>query len=131
MIRDAGPDDRAYIEQTFARSYAGAAAIRGAEPATWLAEAQRVVRGWLDEGARVVVHVADEDHDAIIGWVCGTSSVLHYVYVRSDFRGGGIARGLYQHIGSPRAYTMRPASPRVRVPDGWRFTPRLTMGACA
>lgn len=87
-----------------------------------------MVPAWQAEGARVLVYAADEDPDAIIGWAAGSSSVLHYVYVRHDFRASGIAKALVAELGSPKAYTLKPASPRVRVPHGWRFLPRLTMG---
>lgn len=129
VIREARDTDRAFVEQTFARSYREAAAVRGAELATWIAEAQRVVAAWLREGARLVVSVPEADDDAVVGWACGSAKVLHYVYVRSDFRGSGEARALVTELGTPRAYTLKPASPRVRVPDGWRFTPRFTLGA--
>jgi GNAT superfamily N-acetyltransferase len=128
-IREARETDRAYVEQTFARSYRDAPAVRGAELGTWLEEARRVVRMWAHEPARLVVYVPDEDDDAVIGWACGDARTLHYVYVRSEFRGGGIARELFGALGSPRCYSLKPASPRVRVPDGMRFTPRFTLGA--
>ena len=98
---------------------------------TWIAEAQRVVAAWLAEGARLLVSVPEADDDAVVGWACGTGKVLHYVYVRSEFRASGVARALVAELGAPRAYTLKPASPRVRVPAGWRFTPRFTLGAAA
>lgn len=129
VIRDALPTDRAYIDQTFARSFRDSPTVRGAEPHVWQAEVQRMVPAWQSEGARVVVFAADEDPDAILGWAVGTSEVLHYVYVRHDFRAGGVAKQLVAELGAPRCYSLKPSNPRVRVPAGWRFTPRLTMGA--
>lgn len=129
MIRDAAETDRAYIDQTFARSFRDSPTVRGADPSVWQLEAQRMVPAWQADGARIVVCVAAEDPDAILGWAAGNAAVLHYVYVRHDFRGGGIAKQLVAALGSPRSYTLKPANPRTRVPGGWRFTPRLTMGA--
>lgn len=61
---------------------------------------------------RVALAVAEEDHDAFVGFACGASNVLHYVYVKYPFRRLGQATQLVRTAcdGEPRVYTFESAN---------------------
>ncbi len=39
------------------------------------------------------------DDDAVWGFACGSNGVLHYVWVKDEYRGRGFARTLVAHLG--------------------------------
>lgn len=48
--------------------------------------------------ATTVIACSAEDHDAYLGWACGTRGALHYVFVRGICRGTGVGRVLVQAV---------------------------------
>jgi GNAT superfamily N-acetyltransferase len=66
----------------------------------WHAQMKQTLDQLLSRGAQVIMAVADDDPDQIVGWVCYEKSksgvsVVHYVFVKDDdFRGHGIASAL-------------------------------------
>lgn len=40
-----------------------------------------------------------EDQDTILGYLTHQDQVIHYIYVKEDWRGIGVARGLYKSAG--------------------------------
>lgn len=56
-------------------------------------EHHKVVERLLRE-AEVVVATAEGDDDTVVGWVCSSPGVLHYVYVKEAFRRMGLGTWL-------------------------------------
>lgn len=82
-----------------------------------------------DPNSRVLMAVAPEDDDHILGWVAGSSrpegSFLHYTFVKPLYRRTGIATGLIQSLGLFDAYTHHTPDARLVVGkavfDPYRF----------
>lgn len=72
----------------------------------------------------VLVAAFDEDPDTILGWSCTSTCVVHYVWVRHEFRRRGIASQLLAPYLHERAfYTHPPTSGDVPVPPTWYYNP--------
>jgi len=126
-IRSAGDGDVAFILDAWKKSYEGAPAVRGADREHYRIEMTRAIRRLCDRG-EVRVATAPDDPDHLLGFAAFTiaddGAELHYVYVKREFRGMGIARALLSELNVTR-YTF--VSPTARPPKGWRFTPRFTI----
>jgi hypothetical protein len=134
LIRDAVPDDVGFIFDSWAQSYWGAPAIMGMTRDAYFAEMRRVVPKLMQSPvARARVAVPDGDVSTILGWAVYEDqrhrdeivTVLHYVFVRLDLRGCGIARMLL----APKvvqAYTHRSRKlDPERLPKGLAYNPFL------
>jgi hypothetical protein len=134
LIRDAVPDDVGFIFDSWAQSYWGAPAVAGMNRDDYFAEMRRVIPILMQSPlARARVAVPDDDVSTILGWAVYEEqnhrgqlvTVLHYVFVRLDLRGAGIARMLLS-TKTPEAYTHR--SRKVdpeRLPKGLAYNPFL------
>lgn len=124
-IRAMRESDLAFVVDSWKRSYEGAAAVAGCDRDHYRAEMTTAIRrlcGRPDVTVRICTAPDDDDH--LIGFACFRAGELHYVYVKQDFRGKGIARSLLQ--GAPiTSYTF--LSPTARRRKGWRYTPRFTI----
>jgi GNAT superfamily N-acetyltransferase len=106
-VRPYAQGDRALVLDTWLRSYYAHARAS----LTWLAPSTfavlyrpRVERLLRYSYTRVACLASDED--AIVGWACVANDVIHYVWVRSDWRGEQIARDLLSDLlGEPMRYT--------------------------
>lgn len=103
--RAAAAGDEGYVIATWLRSYLG---MRGGRSRRELAardSKEAIARKLLAAGRVLVVDapVAAVNSTEIAGWVCYTplssTSVVHYVYVRSQYRRRGIARRLLEAAG--------------------------------
>ena len=57
---------------------------------------------------RVMVATITEEPDCFVGWICGKSGELHYVYIKSAFRRDGVAKELIKRVcGDKGVYTFR------------------------
>lgn len=64
-----------------------------------------VINELLDkDGVTSVVVCSPDDEDHVIGWACTepARSLLHYIFVKSDYRKLGIAKAIREHIGLTR-----------------------------
>lgn len=128
LIRPAREGDMAFVIDAWKRSYEASPAVRGADREHYRAEMSRAIRR-LCSRATVRVACASEDDDHVVGFAAfsqpeGARAELHYVYVKKDFRGMGIARKLLADV-SVGTYTF--TTPTVRPRSGWSFTPRFTI----
>jgi GNAT superfamily N-acetyltransferase len=75
---------------------------------------------WCLENGRTLVACLDDDEDALLGFINASADkrTVHYVAVRKDFRGNGIAKALMAHMPGAERYSHRP----YRVP---RFLSKL------
>ncbi|HET9045101.1 MAG TPA: GNAT family N-acetyltransferase [Burkholderiales bacterium] len=146
-IRPMVDADAAFVLDSWRRSYEGAAAVRACDPEHYRIEMTRAIRRIISNStARTVVAYDPEDAGHIVGFACFSvrrrervpphtvtpekplpdthEAELHYVYVKKDFRGQGIARALLEGV-PVTSYTF--LSPSARPRKGWRFTPRFTI----
>jgi GNAT superfamily N-acetyltransferase len=73
------------------------------------------IRQLLSRGARIDVACYAEKPEIIVGFICyemtPRDKILHYAFIRSDYRGNGIARALMNNAGflpnQPYVYTFR------------------------
>lgn len=81
----------------------------------------RIAKRIVARGARVDIAAWEQDPMFIVGWACSEGETLHYVWVRKDFRGKGIARQLVGPLGVTRV---------SHVPEGRNFK-GLALDLCA
>lgn len=125
VIRPAEADDFALVFGSWCSSYERYSRLAdyvrhyvGQNPTRVI---DRIAKRIVERGARVDVASWADDPMVILGWACSEGQVLHYVWVRRDFRGQGIARQLV----SPLAVT------RVsHVPEGRNYK-GLALDLCA
>ena len=126
-VRDFRPSDFAFVLDAWRKSLEAAPGFRGADHEHFRHEVEAAVTRLVRRGyCRIAYNPADDDH--LIGFAAYGDypskawKELHFVYVKRDFRGKGIARRLLEglDIGS---YTFLTAT--VRPPKKWAYTPRL------
>jgi GNAT superfamily N-acetyltransferase len=126
-IRPARESDTAFIVDAWKKSFEGAPAVRGADREHYRIEMTRAIRRLCDRG-HIRIATAPDDEDHLLGFAAFTraddGAELHYVYVKQDFRGLGIARKLVADL-NVTSYTFASNSARPR--KGWRYTPRFTI----
>lgn len=97
-IRLGRPSDLAFVTDSWVK--------RGHEKGERLRDATARVRRILASESSVLrVASLEDDSDAILGWAVITnddSPKLHYVYVRRELRGQGIAKVLLAGVENPR-----------------------------
>jgi GNAT superfamily N-acetyltransferase len=76
----------------------------------------------MDRG-QVSVAAWSEDPETIIGWCCVEVGVLHYAFVRKEFRRTGIARLLLDSMLTDDVLVTHRTTDadRIRWPAGWRY----------
>jgi GNAT superfamily N-acetyltransferase len=99
VIRKMAPGDRALVASSWTHGARGASAWwHGDEYAR---AASRGVDGLLDRCACWVLANPD-DINRILGWTCvgtsGVTPVVHWIWVREDWRRLGLARRLLAHV---------------------------------
>lgn len=127
-IRAATPADMGFVHHAWRASFFEASlAVRGADREHYRAEMERVVARLCKSG-EVRVACDPKDADTVVAFAAftrrGDVAELHYIYVKKDFRGHGIARDLLRDV-KVTSYTFK--TPAVRPPKGWAFTPRFTI----
>ena len=123
-VRAARAEDMAFISNAWIWSYyEGTPAFRGiADKDHFRLEMTKTIRRICDN-AEVRVACDPSDEDTLVGFCAFGLGTLHYVYVKRDFRGMGVARTLLEGV-PIKAYSFRTANAKPRA--GWRFTPRFT-----
>lgn len=96
-IRLGRPSDLPFVVDSWVK--------RGHERGERLRDATARVRRILSADSVLRVACLPDDSDAIVGWAVvstDASPKLHYVYVRKELRGQGIARVLLAGVENPR-----------------------------
>ena len=98
-LRPQRPEDRDFLLSSWLRSCAKSMPSEFRD--AYYTSQHRVVSALIDTRA-IVVACASDDENQIIGWACGETtggrSVLHWCYVKSAFRGHGVARALVSDV---------------------------------
>lgn len=129
-VRVARDTDIAFIVDAWKRSYEGAAAVKMCDREFYRIEMERLIKRLFGrDGVSTLIAYDPDDDDHMVGFACFTvhnpsRAELHYIYVKKDFRGKGIARRLLEGV-PVESYTF--LSPTARPRKGWRFTPRFTI----
>ena len=121
--RTVRPTDLPYILSTWAKAARDAALVKGMDVAPASSFLRSIFVRQLeapDVSARVATPL--DDDDTLLGWSVYSSEALHFVYVRRNFRGIGIARSLVP-TGIDK-FTFHTRCIR-RFPDGWNYRPDL------
>jgi len=82
------------------------------------------IASMLEDGSKLVVASFADNPDLILGWACGRTGRLDYVYTKQAYRNVGIARLLVEDLcgHGPLRYTQ--LMDRVHAPAGWEYEPR-------
>lgn len=128
-LRAATPEDLPLIFASWKKGASKSHAMRWSKTDAWR-ELNKRCPIILDRCGALVA-CSPEDPDYVIGWICADRSrnLVHYVYVRSQFRGFGIARLLAGASGIDpekpiEATHWTPAAERIQYTKALRFLPR-------
>lgn len=136
-VRPARRSDAAFVASSWLRSYRDAPAVVAVPSRTYFYWQHRVVEALLARSA-VLVACSPDDPDTIVGWACAEAMegalVLHYVYVKHDFRRYGVARALVRALqeaepGSGQLFATHATRKALRVmrDNGVFYNPFLMM----
>lgn len=116
-IRPAQPGDIPMVMDSWQRSCSRSPYAGNVPNSAWVETSRKMVTHLLARGARIVVAHSPDDTDHILGWACGEQddrkTVLHYTYVKAQYRRDGIALELLGELLPPEPtahmfYTHRP-----------------------
>ena len=98
-IREARPDDLAFIYSTWARNYRYDSAIgRLCQNGVFFDEYNQIIDHILDQpDTRVLVAVKPDEENVIFGYIVAQTGVAHYCFVKEIFRREGIASALIRY----------------------------------
>ena len=97
---------RSLVYATWLRSYeAWSLAAKHIPRDVFFAEHHKVIDRVLGRGASVRVAALPDEPDVILGWAVTEGPVVHYVYVKPDFRRYGLAKALLAHVQRPFTYS--------------------------
>lgn len=122
-------DARSLIFATWLKSYQNSSLFaKGVPRETFFAQHHKVIERIL-ERAEVRLAVLPDDPSVVFGWAVTEPGLVHYVYVKPDFRKYGIARALLAHVaGEPwryshSTYILRDLRERKVIPDTVMYDP--------
>jgi hypothetical protein len=121
VLRPAEEDDLGFVIASWVQSYRQQALARDAG-AAYPRQQRRIIQHLL-EHANVLVACAPDEPRLILGYAVTGPQVVHYVYVKQDFRRIGIARALVRpYLAAPTAFTHKTHHP-IALPAGWTYCP--------
>jgi GNAT superfamily N-acetyltransferase len=124
VLRAPTADDLNFIRATWIREAALSRYARAVGRQVFFREHTRV-RDVLLERSEVVILGLASVEDAICAWAAiEPPAVVHFVHVKSRWRGRGFARQLLAPLSPPVVYTHQPDSlDLTRLPPDWTFNP--------
>jgi GNAT superfamily N-acetyltransferase len=99
-IRPGLPEDFELVGDSWRRSFSDTFEARAPQLSDYIGAQRQAVAQCLRTSAVAVAYSVEEPDEAM-GWICyRPPSVVHYVYVKRDYRGRGIGRELWSHATS-------------------------------
>lgn len=106
VIRPMVDSDRGYVIDTWLKSYRGSPmALQLPDWAYWSQFGHVGLVESLLARDDTIVSCLRENEGFIFGWACSSSTQLHYLFVRQEFRRQGHGTSLYDVSGKPTAIT--------------------------
>lgn len=133
VLRKGLARDVPFITSSWLRSFRDAPFVRGVPNNIFYYQHHKVLEHLIPRSI-VVVACSEDDPDLIVGWVCAelvdTALVVHYVYVKHDYRRMGVAKALLTFLvdaEKPPAvmYTHKTKAAIAAAPEGWMYNPYL------
>lgn len=134
QIRKAEPRDKAFILATWKRSYQESPVMRWTQSteagrSAYFAHVNRTCAGLLDKSHALVAYNPVDDEHCFGYVVCEPNKVVHYLYIKRDYRRQRIASRLLE-AGTFKAEAALPVSHytealRTMRGERWRFLPEL------
>lgn len=120
-IREMREGDRNLVFSSWLKSNATSATARVAGHTAYYSGQHALIERLMQAGTvRVVCSQASPD--TIVGWASMEPGVVHYVWVREEFRRAGVAKMLLSACGPRVEYTHRTDLCReLPIPEGWWF----------
>lgn len=115
IIRPAVGDDLSFIYSTWSRSYRYDSPVgRACKNSTFFKEYNRIIDYILSQpDTKVLVAAKPDEPNVFFGYIVGQPGILHYVFVKEAFLIHGIAKALFEELGSPAVYTHKTMNARV------------------
>ena len=127
-LRPARTSDRPFVAKSLRGCLRETSVGRHADEEHMVREVNALLDAWAAEGARLLVACDTEDEGVLLGFACAQAPTLHAVYVRSTFRGLGLARAMLDALGYCSRYTL-PPSRGTRLTRRMTYAPRLVLRA--
>lgn len=109
LIRKALPNDVPFITNSWLKSYRGSGEVQGIPNNQYFFFQHKLIEAIVPRSI-VIVAAAKEDPHIILGWLCAevadTALLLHYAYVKNDYRKMGIGSGMLRFV---KEYEQPPA----------------------
>src|SRR5437870_5708819 len=104
VVRPGRPEDLSFLFGSWLNSHWNNSSFtRRMAKSTYYSMHHRIVELLLGRGAKVLVACPSEDPDTILGWLCTEDGpagpIIHYTYVRLNFRKMGLAAKLVRAAG--------------------------------
>jgi hypothetical protein len=121
-MRPASEGDAPFIVDSWMLSYRPSAVARDAGGAYIRGQKAKIRR--LLSRANILVACLPEDPETILGWSATEATVVHFVYVKREFRRLGIASSLLSpFLGEATTYTHRTPCVSSFIPSHWNYDP--------
>lgn len=127
VIRDANTDDINFIYATMLRGlYHGCTFYSYIDKTAFYSNYGQVIdRLLLKPSISLKVACLADEADVIVGYAISEPGTLHFVYVKSAFRGNGIAKQLLGSSVFSSVTHITKAGDAIRLKKGWTFNPFL------
>lgn len=123
LIRPGDSGDTNYVRSSWLRSHADSALARCLGRSAYMTGHHDVIDALL-ERATLRVACSVTHRATIVGWACvEPADVVHYVFVREEFRRYGVARRLLADVTGERVtYSHRTdVCKQLPIPEGWHY----------
>lgn len=134
IIRPAVDSDVPFFYSALLQSHFYSAHAARCIPADiYYSEHKRVLQSRFRNGAHLLVACLKEDPQVILGFMFYEQHIIHYIYVKKDFRKFGIARRLLEFSEYPAPYvvthwTSDLTEVCIKYPNRFIYNPYLLMG---
>lgn len=109
LIRKALPNDVPFITNSWLKSYRDSREVQGIPNNQYFYHQHKLIEALVPRSIVIVAAMKSDPH-IIMGWLCAevadTALLLHYVYVKNDYRRMGIGSGMLRFV---KEYEQPPA----------------------